>query len=90
METACILMLTHSPMRRVFARGATPFNQTNVDNEIDGLAAVTLEIDGGLVGSSCIGRIGAARHPEISEIKLRILGAGGALVVSGARPEVSV
>lgn len=38
----------------------------------------------------CLGRIGGASHPDIGEIKLRLLGTQGALVVAEARPEISV
>lgn len=41
-------------------------------------------------GGLCIGRIGAASHPDIGEIKLHILGSKGALVISEARPEVGI
>ena len=44
----------------------------------------------GLIGTLAIGRIGAASHPSGGEIKLRLLGTEGALVVSEARPEVGV
>ena len=44
----------------------------------------------GLLGSLCIGRIGAASHLDIGEIKLHILGSEGALVISEPRPEVGI
>ncbi len=87
---AYIRMLAGSPVTRVFARTATHFHQANVDNHADDLATVSLEMDDGCVGSLCIGRIGAASHPDIGEIKLHLLGSEGSLVVSEARPEVSV
>ena len=43
-----------------------------------------------MIATLCIGRIGAASHPDIGEIKLHVLGATGGLVISEARPEVSV
>ena len=64
--------------------------QANVDNHVEDLATVTLEMERDLVGSLCIGRIGAASHPDIGEIKLHMLGSKGALVISEARPEVSI
>jgi predicted dehydrogenase len=87
---AYIRWLTGAEVRRVFARATAHFHQVNVDNGVEDLATVTLELDGGLVGSLAIGRIGAASHPSGGEIKLRILGSDGALVVSEARPEVGV
>ena len=77
-------------VRRVFARTTSHFHQLCVDNDVEDLASVTLEFENGLVGSLAIGRIGAASHPDIGEIKLHILGSKGALVISEARPEVGV
>ena len=57
---------------------------------VEDLATVTLEMQGGIVGSLAIGRIGAASHPGIGEIKIHMLGSKGGLVVSEARPEVAV
>ena len=51
---------------------------------------MTLEMENGVIGTLCIGRIGAASHPDIGEIKLHVLGETGGLVISEARPEVSV
>ncbi len=85
-----IRLLAPNKIQKVFARTATHFHQANVDNDVDDLATVTLEMEDGVVGSLCIGRIGAASHPDIGEIKLHILGSEGALVISEARPEVSL
>jgi len=87
---AYIHALTGAAVQRVFAHTTAHFHQVNVDNDVDDLAAVTLEMEGGLVGSLCIGRIGAASHPDIGEIKIHVLGDDGALVVSEARPEVAI
>jgi predicted dehydrogenase len=85
-----VRMLTGAEVRRVFARTAAFFHQLNADNGVEDLASVTLEMDGGLVGTLAIGRIGAASHPSGGEIKLRILGTEGALVVNESRPEVGI
>ena len=85
-----IHMLSRRRVKKVFARTTAHFHQVNVDNDVDDLATVTLEMEGGLLGSLCIGRIGAASHPEIGDIKLHLIGSKGALVVSEARPEVGV
>ena len=87
---AYIAMLVNSPVERVFARTATHFHQANADNNVDDLATVSLEMANGCVGSLSIGRIGAAAHPDIGEIKLHLLGSEGSLVISEARPEVAV
>jgi len=85
-----IRMLTGAGVTRVFARTAAHFHQVNVDNDIEDLATVTLEMERGLLGSLCIGRIGAACHPDIGEIKIHVLGSKGALVITEARPEVAI
>jgi predicted dehydrogenase len=87
---AYIRMLTRAEVRRVFAKAASHFHQVHADNGVEDLASVTLEMDGGLLGSFCIGRIGAASHPDLGEIKVHVLGTAGGLVVSEARPEVAV
>ena len=85
-----VRLLTGAEVTRVFARTATHFHQANVDNNVEDLATVTLEMERDIVGSLCIGRIGAASHPDIGEIKLHMIGSDGALVVTEARPEVAV
>ena len=87
---AYLRWLAGADVRRVFARSTAHFHQVNVDNGVEDLASVSLELAGGLVGSLAIGRIGAASHPSGGEIKLRIVGSDGALVVAEARPEVGV
>ena len=77
-------------VQRVFARTTSHFHQAHADNDVDDLATVTLEMDDGLVGSLCIGRIGAASHPDLGEIKLHVLGSRGAMVINESRPEVSL
>jgi predicted dehydrogenase len=85
-----IQMLTAAPVRRVFARKAAHFHQLYADNAIEDLASLTLEMDGGVVGTVALGRIGAASHPSGGEIKLHVLGDAGALVMGEARPDVGV
>ena len=87
---AYLRLLTGAQVRRVFARSTAHFHQVHADNGVEDLATVTLEMEGGLVGSLAIGRIGAASHPAIGEIKLHVLGTQGAMVVTEARPEVGV
>ena len=85
-----IHMLAGARVKSVFARTATHFHQANFDNQVDDLATVSLEMENGCVGSLSIGRIGAASHPDIGEIKLHLLGSEGSLVVTEARPEISL
>ena len=85
-----VAMLSGAKVRRVFARTTAHFHQLCVDNDVEDLATVTLEMEGGLVGSLALGRIGDASHPDIGEIKLHILGTEGALVISEARPEIGI
>jgi predicted dehydrogenase len=83
-------MLTGARVERVFARSAACFHQLYADNQVEDLASVTLEMEGGVIGSLIVGRIGAASHPSGGEIKLHVLGTEGALVVGESRPTVGV
>ena len=83
-------MLTNAVVRRVFARTTAHFHQLYADNNVEDLASMTLEMEGGVIGSLALGRIGLASHPSGGEIKLHIIGESGALVVSEARPEVGI
>lgn len=87
---AYIQMLTGSAVQRVFARTTSHFHQAHIDNGVEDLATVTLEMDRDIIGTLCIGRIGAASHPDTGEIKVHLLGSKGALVISEARPEIGI
>jgi len=83
-------MLTGKEVRRVFARRASHFHQLYADNGVEDLASMTLEMEGGLIGSVALGRIGASSHNSGGEIKLHILGSEGALVINEALPHVGI
>lgn len=85
-----IRILTGVNVQRVFARTTSHFHQVHADNNVDDLATVTLEMERGMLGTLCIGRIGAASHPDIGEIKIHVLGSEGGLVINESRPEISV
>jgi predicted dehydrogenase len=87
---AYLRMLVDSPITRVFARTATHFHQAHLDNGVEDLATLSLEMANGCVGSICLGRIGAASHPDLGEIKLHLLGTNGSLVINESRPEVAI
>ncbi len=87
---AHVLMLTGARVRRVFARTSSHFHQRNVDNDIDDLSTVTLEMDGGVLGTLSMGRTGAGSHPDSGGIKIHVLGSNGALVFDEPSPEVMV
>jgi predicted dehydrogenase len=87
---AYLRMLSGAAVRRVFTWSAAFFHQVHADNGVEDLASVTLEMEGGLIGSLALGRIGAASHPSGGEIRLHVLGSDGALVIAEARPEVGV
>ncbi len=87
---AYIHTLTELKVERVFARAATHFHQINVDHAVEDLATVALEMDRGVLGTICLGRIGAASHPDLGEIKISVLGTDGALAVGESRPEVAI
>lgn len=84
------MLSSEARVNRVFGRTTALFHQAHADNGVDDLASVTLEMENGVTGSLCIGRIGAAAHPDIGEIKLHLVGDKGSMVVSEARPEVSI
>lgn len=77
-------------VQQVFAHSGSFFHQVNVDNHVDDLAAVSLLMSDGVPGTIAVGRIGAASHPDLGEIKLSFVGTDGALVVAESRPEVAV
>ena len=77
-------------VQRVFARTTSHFFRKYADRGLEDLATVTLELERGIVGSLCIGRIGRASHANLGELKLHIMGSAGSLVVSEPRPEVAV
>ncbi|MFM8286842.1 MAG: Gfo/Idh/MocA family protein [Planctomycetaceae bacterium] len=83
-------LLCGAAVRRVFARTAAHFHQVNVDNRVEDLATVSLELEGGLTASLCVGRVGRAAHPDLGEIRLHVVGTQGALVIAEARPEVAI
>lgn len=85
-----IRLLTGAEVQRVFARSTAHFHQVHVDNHVEDLASVTLEMDGGLIASLAIGRIGLASHPSGGEIRLHVLGSTGAMVINEARPDVGI
>lgn len=87
---AYIRLLTSAEVRRVFARSTAHFHQVHADNEVEDLASVTLEMDGGLIATLAIGRIGLASHPSGGEIKLRVLGTRGAMVIDESRPSAGI
>lgn len=83
-------MLTNAAVRRVFARSTAHFHQLYADNGVEDLASVTLEMDGGVIGSLALGRIGLGSHPSGGEIKLHVIGDAGALVIREACPDVGI
>lgn len=85
-----IRLLTGAEPVRVFARSTAHFHQVHADHHVEDLASVTLELNGGIVATLAVGRIGLASHPSGGEIKVRVVGTGGALVIQEARPDVGV
>ncbi|MBY0527860.1 MAG: Gfo/Idh/MocA family oxidoreductase [Gemmataceae bacterium] len=83
-------MLTGAAVRRVFARATAHFHQLYADNGIEDLASLTLEMEGGVLGSVALGRIGLASHPSGGQIKVRVLGSEGAMVLNESCPEVGI
>ncbi len=82
--------LVEARVHRVFARATAHFHQVNTDNNVEDLASMTLEMEGGMIGSIAVGRIGLSSHPSGGEIKVHVLGTDGALVISEGHPEVGI
>ncbi len=82
--------LTGLAVRKVFARATAHFHQLYADNGIEDLGSMTLELDGGAVATIALGRIGAASHPSGGEMKIRIIGDAGALLINEASPTVEI
>ncbi len=85
-----IRLLSGREVQRVFAARACHFHQVNADNGVEDLATVTLEMDGGVIGTIALGRIGASTHASGGEIKLHLVGTRGAMVVNEATPDVGI
>lgn len=85
-----IRVLTGARVQRVFAQSTAHFHQVHVDNGVEDLASVTLEMEGGIIGTMAIGRIGAASHPSGGAMKLHVQGSLGALVFNESSPEVGI
>lgn len=87
---AYIRQLTAARFERVYARSAIAFHQVNADNHVEDVGTISLELNGGRLATVAIGRIGAASHPDLGEIKISLIGTQGALVIAEARPEIAV
>ena len=85
---AYIYHMIDRPARSVFARATAHFHQLHADHGVDDLSSLTLQYDGGIIATICMGRIGNASHPDIGEMKLHLHGATRSMVISEARPEV--
>lgn len=75
---------------RAFGRTSAHFFRRHAERGVEDIATVTLEMEGGVIGSLCIGRIGAPSHPNIGELRVHVIGSTGALVVAEPRPEIAV
>lgn len=75
---------------RAFGRASAHFFRRHAERGVDDLATVTLEMEGGVIGSLCIGRIGEPSHPNIGELRVHVIGSTGALVIAEPRPEIAV
>lgn len=83
-----IQMLTGgAAVQRVFARTTAHFHQLYRDNQVEDLAALTLQLEG-VVATIALGRIGVASHPSGGDIRLHIVGTEGTLAIDEALPGV--
>lgn len=75
---------------RAFGRASAHFFRRHAEHGVEDIATVSLEMDRGVIGSLCSGRIGRPSHPNIGELRVHVIGSAGALVVAEPRPEVAV
>jgi predicted dehydrogenase len=87
---AYLRLLAGAEVKRVFATTESAFHQLHADHDVEDLAAVTLELEGGAIASLAIGRIGLASHPSGGEIKIQVAGDRGTLVANEAVPLAGV
>jgi hypothetical protein len=58
------LLTNGAAIRRVFALATAHFHQLYVDNRVEDLASVSLEMDGDIIGSIVVGRIGCGQPSQ--------------------------
>ncbi len=87
---AYMRMLAGVEVQKVFARTTAHFHKACVDNDIEDLATLTLQMEKGIMGTLCIGRIGSSSRAGRSAVKLHVLGSEGALVTNQSYPTISV
>ncbi len=75
---------------RAFGRTSAHFFRRHAERGVEDIATVSLEMERGVIGSLCSGRIGRPSHPNIGELRVHVIGSAGALVVAEPRPEVAV
>jgi predicted dehydrogenase len=51
---------------------------------------MSLQLDGGIIGSVALGRIGAASHPSGGEVTIHVVGTEGAMAIDESAPGVTV
>lgn len=87
---AYIRHILNLDVEQVFARTSAHFFKRHADRGVEDIGTVTLQLQDGLIGSLCIGRIGRPSHPNAAEIRLHLVGSTGAAVISEPRPEIAV
>ena len=87
---AYVRALAQANVRQVYARTTAHFFQRYVDLGIEDLGTLSLELDGGVLATVCVGRIGRPSHPNLGEIRIHVVGTDGALVMAEPRPEIAV
>ena len=75
---------------QAFGRTSAHFFKRHAERGVEDLATVSLDMERGVIGSLCIGRIGRPSHPNLGELRVHVIGSSGALVIAEPRPEVAV
>ena len=77
-------------VKRVYARTSNFFFREHQEHDVEDFAALTLDFDGGLVGSVSGGRIGFLSHPLSGPLRACLIGSRGTQIVDAAEPRLEV
>lgn len=82
--------LSGASVKRVYARTSNYFFQEHQKNDVEDFAALTLEFEGGVVGTLSGGRIGWLSHLAGGTSGIFLFGTGGSQFIDAARPRVEI
>ena len=77
-------------VERVYARTSNFFFREHQEDDIEDFAVVTVDFDGGLVGTLSGGRIGFLSHPLGGPLRVSLIGSRGTRIVDAAEPRLEI